>query len=430
MGRLVEVMTLFGRKNLFIRVKKRIFAESFSIYREKAMIMKRVLTSYSVAMMLIFALVGCAVGAEDIVVPDEEPTALSFDAYVGRTSRDVATPDDINSVTALAQVGGFGVFGYAQDQRTFDFHSLEYTTPTFLVNQQIWNTSQEGQTGHKGADAAATEVWTYEPVKYFDNNPGALHSFFAYAPYDPHVKVRYAKGMPPQIEYSNDQDIDLLWSEPAKDQPKLAVGKNITFNFSHALAKTTFHVAPFVDMVHGTDSHPFPDTNIIPDGTTIRVRSIHLNGDVSTSGLMNTATGKWTTVQKGHYYNIPGAKGIKWVGNGKTPTTSYSHVEPSNKFIPARDVTIEVTYDVITGEDDDKSHITNRAESTQTFALEQGKAYQFYLDLGLTSVKFTAQVVDWSVKEEPEIQLQWIEPVTCIQLPWTDVDGGGINIGL
>lgn len=397
--------------------------------------MRRILTSYFVAMMLMFVLVGCSAGADDVVVPEgpeTEGTPLKFAAYVGRSSRDGATVHNIADEAALAEVGGFGVLGYDQGAMKFEQYILDSSTPNFLVNQQVWHSSQATQPGHKGGTVTpgATGEWQYEPVKYFNNNPGALHSFFAYAPYDADVEMVYSNTQPPQLSYAADRNIDLLWSKPVQDKAKPGATEKITFNFGHALAKTTFHVAPFIDLAHAADAHPLPETNIIPEGTTIRVRSIHINGEIALSGLLNTATGQWLPDRKGHYYDVPHANAATWTGDGETAVTTYHGVEPSNLLIPTREATIEVIYDVISGEGADKSHITNKAESHLTFALDQGKAYDFYLDLGLTSVKFTAKIVDWTVEKQPEAELQQIDPVTCIQLPWVDVDGDAIDVGL
>lgn len=384
----------------------------------------------SLAIISSFVLVGCSTGAGEIVPDDPEvqDVPMSFVAYVGRAGRSVATPNEITSADALAQVGGFGVFGFAQGKQKFEQFVLDYAVPNFFGNQQIWNGSQTEQPGHKGLEAPATEDWQYAPVKYYDNNPGALHSFFAYAPYDLAAEMVYVNPFPPQLVYSIDQNIDLLWSEPVMNIAKPDVTKKITFNFQHALSKTSFYVAPFIDFTHAGDSHPINDpSNIIPNGTTIRVRAIHINGVIPYTGLLNTATGKWTADKKGDYFNVPGAKGITWTGTSHV--SGYKDAGTS-KLIPVREANIEVIYDVITGEGDDNSHITNKAVSTHTFALEQGKAYRFYLDLGLTSVKFTAQIVDWSIDKEPEAELQFIDVVTCTQIPWVDVDGGSIDVGL
>jgi hypothetical protein len=61
---------------------------------------------------------------------------------------------------------------------------------------------------------------------------------------------------------------------------------------------------------------------------------------------------------------------------------------------------IEVTYDVITTDgalSGSTSTITNKITSEEfSFEFGQGKAYNFCLHLGMTSVKFDAVVSDWT----------------------------------
>ena len=63
-------------------------------------------------------------------------------------------------------------------------------------------------------------------------------------------------------------------------------------------------------------------------------------------------------------------------------------------------VQIEVTYDVITTDNallDGESKITNVITSDAfNFDFKQGKAYNFCLHLGMTSVKFDAEVTGWA----------------------------------
>lgn len=361
-------------------------------------------------------MVSCATNDEEQVVaePENTDTPLNFAAYVTRFSRDAATERDVVDVDALAQVGGFGVLGYAHGQRRFDDYVIDVTVPTFMVNQQVWDASQADADGYKGKDVPATEVWQYEPVKYFDNNEGALHSFFAYAPYRPDVDMVYAAGKAPQLRYNINQDIDLLWALPTKNMHKPGVDEKVKFDFSHALSKVTFHVVPFLDVVHTDEDHTLTDQNIFPVGTTIRVRSIHLNGNIPYVGLMNTETGQWAVSKPGEYFNVPNANDAFWTGDGVTPIMTYYDIAPSNKLIPTRDVAIEVVYDVITGSGDNKSHVTNKAVSYETFNLDQGKAYNFFLDLGFNSVKFSATVVDWSIEKSAEAEIVPLETV----VPW------------
>lgn len=384
--------------------------------------------SQIIALLATLLLTACATSevVPDEPAPEDAETALSFTAYVARDARTLATEHDIADVTALSQVGGFGVFAYAQGQQLYDDYSLGVAYPNFFVNQQVWNATQDGQDGHKGADVTATGEWKYEPVKYYDNNPGARHSFFAYAPYDKDADMVFTTGKAPQLRYDVAKDLDLLWSEPAKDLLKPATDTHVAFNFAHALTKTTFHVAPFVDEVHSdgnhaTDDHPI--SIVLPDGTTVKVRSIHLNGNIPYTGLLSTGDGTWTPSRTAQYYNIPGADAASWTGDGSTVLNHYHHL-PTNKLIPTQKVSIEVIYDVISAKGDINEHVTRKAVSQETFDLDRGKAYNIYLDLGLTTVKFFATVGGWGddsqtvVLPDEEEHPIFIETVVSTIIDW------------
>lgn len=67
---------------------------------------------------------------------------------------------------------------------------------------------------------------------------------------------------------------------------------------------------------------------------------------------------------------------------------------------------IRITYDVITeGEDGkDSNSVTNTITSKEALKVnfEQGKAYNFNLILGMTSVKFEAGVAEWADADEQD----------------------------
>lgn len=386
------------------------------------------------AISLPIILTACAASSEDVAVtPDESAAALDFAAYVTRYSRDAAAANDITDVKALVEAGGFGVFGYNHGLRKFDDYVFDITVPTFLVNQNVWFKKDKPPIVDADGDVIPDDeddelpddddelkgCWTYEPVKYYDNNVDARHSFFAYAPYNAEVDMVFASGKAPQLRYDIQQDIDLLWAKPTKDLRKPDVEKPVTFNFSHALTKTIFHVAPFVDEVHGDGGHATddpatpekPDAPIsipLPAGTTVQVRSIHINGAIPYVGLLNTEDGEWTTGTTADYFNVPNANEASWTGDGTT-IQKYHLVQPSNKLIPTRNIAIEVIYDVISEEGGHTTHVTRKAISQETFDLVRGKAYNIYLDLGLNSVKFLATTSDDWTPEDHNIDLPEVE---------------------
>jgi len=70
-------------------------------------------------------------------------------------------------------------------------------------------------------------------------------------------------------------------------------------------------------------------------------------------------------------------------------------------------MSIEVTYVVETTDANlagGKSSITNTINSGDfTWTFEQGKAYNFVLHLGMTSVKFDAEVTSWVTAEGTDV---------------------------
>ena len=91
--------------------------------------------------------------------------------------------------------------------------------------------------------------------------------------------------------------------------------------------------------------------------------------------------------------------------NPDTDIDNFVMVMPGTKFY------IQITYDVITVDPTNpknNSTVTNVVKTTDlnavaensdagTYILEQGKAYNFHLNIGLTTVKFDAEVEDWDV---------------------------------
>ena len=101
------------------------------------------------------------------------------------------------------------------------------------------------------------------------------------------------------------------------------------------------------------------------------------------------------------------------VGNGMSGGTMNPEEDIDNfvMVMPGTKFYIQITYDVITvdpANPKNNSIVTNVVKTTDsnavadnatdgTYTLEQGKAYNFHLNIGMTTVKFDAEVEDWSV---------------------------------
>lgn len=301
--------------------------------------------------------------------------AVAFNApYLASSTR--ATPINLDGLKSQ----GFGVYAYEQGTADYASFSASNSYPNFFYNQQVnYETSE----------------WKYSPVKYFSNNIGAKHSFFAYAPYSANVKAVFSLGNAPAIRFvAGVDDYDLLWAPSIINKEKPGVSEKLSFTFKHALAKVNINVAPFCDKVHGTHG---VNSDKISEGTTVMLRSVKFIGKVPSQGLLSLENGDWKVEAiEESAYDI--TKQITMDEN----TTDYQEVAKDMMVIPSKeDVQIQVIYDVITKDTDhpeNSSTVTNTVKSVETFPLAAGKAYTFNLDLGLTSVKFTADVISWDAK--------------------------------
>lgn len=353
---------------------------------------------------------------------------------------------------------GFGVFAFSQMQEPIASFSKANYQPNFMYNQKVtFNFSD----------------WTYEPIKYWPNNDGALVSFYAYAPYfqefndDKYTftpesndyskenttidqkNVRLVLGydaMGPAIEYTRSsiatEGVDLLWgankngiTDPKApvDLEKQKIGEKIEFVFKHAMSRLHFNVQVWGDAYSVNKPDISNAANEIDENTTIKIKKVELVGNFWNTGTLRLYDGNWKH-DKGDYSNLvfeEGAghfsdaveKGLTGsdaqkeidllVGNGMyegmmnndNVIDNFVMVMPGTKFY------IQITYDVITVDPTNpknNSTVTNVVKTTDlnavaegatdgTYILEQGKAYNFHLNIGMTTVKFDAEVEDWDV---------------------------------
>lgn len=341
----------------------------------------------------------------------ENDGAVNFSAYTARQTR-----AEIHDVAQLA-LTGFGVFAYAQETQGFDAFMTSTVTPNFMYNQQVVSMNS-------GVD------WTYAPTKFYSNNPGAKHSFFAYAPYiattafgttgNPSL-VFNTMYQGPALKYTfSTTGVDILCAPAFIDKEKPAFANidtevqydgnpgKMSFAFKHALSKLSFNIQTWVDeqtdaAACGTATTPVPSSE-----TTITVKSIKLIGNFATTGILRLRDGKWDTsaaeTQSVEIVNTPyvmAATGIEEV-----PAAWQNLL-----FIPADGAEvfkIQIVYDVTTtdtGDSKNSSTITNTITSEQAFPLAQNTAYQYHLNLGLETVRFDATVTDWEDGDIEEVAL-------------------------
>lgn len=317
---------------------------------------------------------------------------VEFDApYLSLTRAEVITNTNFKE---------FGVYAYEQGTTEWAVYRTSNTVPNFFYNQKV----------EKGTD----NKWTYSPVKYWSNNIGAKHSIFAYAPYSERPNVVFSLANDgPAIRYTaGKDDYDLLWADAKINQQKTDINEKIQFHFKHALSQVAFEVSTFVDVVHGT-GHA---TSLIDDNTSVIIRSIKfVGGNVPSQGLLSLKDGKWTYegMEEGVYEFVPQTITLDKENNNYKDNTTAKYVEVSkeNMVIPTREnekVNIQIVYDVVTIDQNNpknNSTITNKITSTESFPLDKGTSYKFKLDLGLTTVKFDADVATWSSAVDQNVDL-------------------------
>ena len=314
--------------------------------------------------------------------------------------------------------------------------------------------------------------WTYEPIKYWPNNDGALVSFYAYAPYFQEFNedkftftpesndyskenttidkknVRLVLGydaMGPAIEYTRSaiatEGVDLLWgAQKGITDPKAPVNlekqkidEKIEFVFKHAMSRLHFNVQVWGDEYSVNKPDVNNSNHEIDQNTTIKIKKVELVGNFWNTGTLRLYDGIWKH-DKGDHSNLvfeegaghfsaaveAGLKGTDaqqeidlLVGNGMSGGTMNPDTDIDNfvMVMPGTKFYIQITYDVITVDPTNpknNSTVTNVVKTTDlnavaensdagTYILEQGKAYNFHLNIGLTTVKFDAEVEDWDV---------------------------------
>ena len=387
-------------------------------------------------------LVGTGCSTDEVVNDFSQDNAIQFGTYVGRNAVSRAT--EITTATLGTQ--GFGVFASYTKGEGFD--ATKHGS-NFMYNQKVENTSNWDATNKKFASD-----WEYTPIKYWPNNVNDKVSFFAYAPHsttkNSNVTVNDATGAAgyPSVTFtvvSNEikNQSDLLWATPVLDvsknneQTPVDIDDKVTFNFHHALSRIAFEVQTMIDKdnpdTDGTKDDDNSGNGIELDAKTkVVVKEVTLSGNFYTGGTLiwdaqkNAAvTGTPATVTSpttfklgtSHFANTEtvqcGAKDSKYKVEGQSvdrtekqlnAVDSYIMIVPQ-KFETGNNLTIKVTYDVVTEDGNlslGYSAVTNEiSTSFNGIEFKAGKAYKFSLHLGMTTVKLEAEVVDeWEDAED------------------------------
>ena len=396
--------------------------------------------------------------------PKESSVPITFGSYLGRTATSRAGATGVQTTSTLA-TNGFGLFAYYSDNTTYNSTSSK---PNFMYNTQVTGTPTDkptswtysplrywpNETGNDGNGATSE---------------GTDHlTFFAYAPYveatattgavtDNTVGITALTSNTtagdPKVSYTVAADpaksVDLLWGvsntatwdnvtgtpltltegKPYIDLIKPKVGQTVNFNFKHALTRLGLTVQGAFDQ---------KDAGGTLKDAKITVAKVEIAGDAFAAkgvlNLNNTTASKplWDTADAGKLsLTLDGDNlntAIKDGGDKKAAEQTATGVTADKQsllkdntyfmFIPgtattAKPLKVKITYYTTT---DDPNLATGytRVENVITksisaadpgLKLEAGKAYTLNLVLGMTSVKVTATVADWTDGTSTQVDL-------------------------
>lgn len=340
--------------------------------------------------------------------PSHDEHVVTFGTYLGQAPETRATVID----TEALKKKKFGVFAYYTKQEDY---ASEKDTANFMYNQEVkWE----------------SDAWTYSPLKYWPNNDDDKVSFFAYAPYTETSTITPTgtniTAFPPNNAPSDpvisfavapevDKQIDLLYSNPNFNLSKKAIDEKVPLEFSHALSRIGFKAKLNVNDLAGKEGES------LTSGTKVIIKSIKLkSSQLNTSGKFNLYTRKWSnTLKEEREYELVINKELSSQANDGTETASEKDGEQNatvqltengnylmlipndtseNGNIKVADMNLTINYEVETIDtklNNQKSTVSNNVTEAVTLALGQGKAYNFVIEIGLTSAKLSAVVDSW-----------------------------------
>ena len=375
--------------------------------------------------------------------------AVSFDAYLSRglVTR-AGTPGELG--IAELQTAGFGVFGYHTVNAPYSATEL----PNFMYNTRVdnptglaWTYSplkywpnQDGE----GADAPVDRVsfFAYAPFVYSDPDSGVPVGAQDGTAGITWISRFTDKGDPQvgyKVSFTPNECVDLCWGTPHLNVCKPSVPQTIDFTFRHSLAALNVQIDAIMDETVAPGSNP------LHSDTRIYVRSVTFSGlaDKGTLSLSGTSSPLWSgyvsgsaldrsplTVHDGRLdgweslYDDPGETTcglnpniVQQMGYNTKPGVTEETVNLFSGDLAAAPVfvipngyplALNIVYDVETRDDklsdsllsDGQTHglstrvniRTNITTTSGPIRLEAGKRYILRLHLGLTSVKFQAEI--------------------------------------
>lgn len=366
-------------------------------------------------------LASCAKIENNALVIDNSNEPVTFGVYTARIATKAVSATDFGTIDqdALeASDNGFGVFAFHSDNSegtNNDYAAGDPSNfkPNFMYNQKVKCESSE---------------WKYSPLKYWPNEYGAgavstaidKLTFFAYAPYVAAVgdegvtafSANTATGDPTvsfKVPAKAEDQIDLMYSNAdLKNKTKMAVNGKVKFTFVHALSNLSIYPIAVVDATTIPDSAG-PD---IDADTKVTINSIEIKGKFNQVGTLNLATGVWNSSAAAADQTVTYAPAtafdvtnINDKAEATTPVTEFMFIRST----AAADYVISIDYDFTTTDSavaGGKVVVNNKINKTLSgLSFEQGKKIKLYVALGITSVKFEAEVGPWTAATEQTVWL-------------------------
>lgn len=270
-----------------------------------------------------------------------------------------------------------------------------------LLNETIWDNGGTAATQPEGVTVSEKNVMaaqvdpdkienngtSYEPVfkygtsEWLKNANGNAEE--AEASYTTADDAYYKKDGDSWVNVASGQTIKLKGSSTERYN-KITIGSEVTAGNSlqNGTKYYTYNstTKTYTWAVDGTGSNTYT-SNVYPieDGTTIE------------SDMKYSAAVYYSGTQPRYWMVIP----------------AY-YDDSADPKVQSTNVTVQITYYVTTDDAnlaDGKSRVQNIIEKTVPVSFESGKSYNLKLILGLTSVKLAAEVSDWKLAGDTEVNL-------------------------
>lgn len=347
---------------------------------------------------------------------DLDPDAWNYTPikyWPNETQSDGSTAVDGNGATSTGGIDKLSFFAYAP--------YVDVTPSTGAI------------TSHVTEDGGATEVGITALSDY--NDPSDPLVSYTVASLPEHTVDLLWGVIPSSTTYTTvtgNVDLSASAGKPNLNLTKQTVSEKVDFIFKHALAKINFTVQGYFDERSLTGgAHQDPTKNVAA-GTKIVVEKVDITSDFHKKGVLNLYNGtadtpNWDVTGDATKVNFSVVNAsintaIKYnsatdtydgqsaAGVDNTPKALFNNADYFFALIPGtEDITFEITYHVFTQDTNLNggfSKVTNVIKKKiDKLPLVAGNAYNINLQLGMTTVKVTADVADWNAGAEQYVDL-------------------------